>query len=327
MDNKVFVTRMIDKKGIGMLDKFKLSLNKEDKILSKEELIEKAKGSEALLTLLTDKIDGDVMDAIGPQLKIIANYAVGFDNINIEEATKRKIVVTNTPEVMTQAVAEHAMALILACCRRIVEGDEFVRAKKYKQWEPNLLLGPEIAGKNLGIIGIGRIGAALAYIAYHGFGMKVLYYDLAKNEELERNLQADKVSLDNLLERSDFVSLHVPLLPSTKHLISDRELKLMKKTAVLVNTARGPVIDEKALAKALWNKDIFAAGIDVFEFEPNPIKELLALPNVILTPHIASATVEARKSMAECAAENIIEVLHNRPAKTPVNKIETETIK
>ncbi|MDP3012683.1 MAG: D-glycerate dehydrogenase, partial [Candidatus Subteraquimicrobiales bacterium] len=222
--------------------------------------------------------------------------------------------VTNTPEVLTQAVAEHAIALMLSCARRIVEGDQFIREKKFKQWEPDLLLGPEIAGKTLGIVGIGRIGSSLAEIAYHGFGMKILYHDIKHAEEIERTLQADFASINTLLERADFVSIHVPLLDSTRHMISESQLKMMKKTAILINTARGAIIDEQALIGALQNKEIFAAGLDVFEDEiPSP--KLLSLENTVLTPHIASATHEARAAMAECVAENVIEVLNGRPAK------------
>lgn len=322
MENKkIFVARKIDEKGINMLkgfEHFDVFINPEDRVLSRDELIEKAKGAEAIVTLLTDKVDGAVMDEIGRDLKLIANFAVGYDNIDLEAAEHRNIFVTNTPEVMTQAVAEHAMALMLVCARRITEGDKYVREGKYKQWEPDLLLGPEIAGKTLGIVGIGRIGSALAYIAYHGFGMKVLYSDINRNEELERNLQADHVSLNTLAERSDFISVHVPLLPTTHHLIGAEQFEQMKNSAIIVNTSRGPVVDEKALADALKEKKIFAAGIDVFEFEPHPVQELMELDNIIMTPHIASATLEARFSMSECVAENIIEVLHGRPAKTPV---------
>jgi len=268
---------------------------------------------------LTDKIDGEVMDGIGDQLKIVANYAVGFDNIDLEAAKARNIAVTNTPDIMTQAVAEHAMTLILACARRVEEGDNYVRAGKYKQWEPDLLLGPEVAGKTLGIVGMGRIGIALASIGYHGFGMKVIYSDPNICEEADRNFQADRRSLNEILEHADFISLHVPLIPATHHLIGTEELKKMKKTAILVNTARGPVIDEKALAEALEQKEIFAAGIDVFEFEPEPVVKLKELQNIIMTPHIASATHEARQAMGELVAENIIEVLSGRPPKTPAH--------
>ena len=317
---KIFICRKIDEKGFEMLKEnkhFEVVMNEGEKTLKREELISRAKGADALVTLVTDKIDGAIMDAIGPELKIIANYAVGFDNVSLDEAKKRNIVVTNTPEVMTQAVAEHAMTLMISCARRIVEGNRFMSERRYKGWEPELLLGPEIAGKTLGIVGIGRIGSALAQIAYHGFGMKILYSDPNRNEEIERNLQADHASLNTLLERSDFVSVHVPLLPSTRHLIGAGELKQMKKNAILVNTSRGAVIDEKALAEALDDKEIFAAGIDVFEFEPNPVPALFELKNIIMTPHIASATHEARQAMSDCVAENVIEVLHGRVAKTP----------
>jgi len=322
-NKKVFIARKIDDSGIEILKNQKdldVKINDKDEVLSATELIKQAEGSQAIISLLTDKIDAKVMDGVGKQLKIVANYAVGYDNIDLDAAKQRNIVVTNTPEVMTQAVAEHAMALILSCARRIAEGDRYVRSGRYKQWEPDLLLGPEIAGKTLGIVGIGRIGSALAYIGYHGFGMKILYSDICINEEIERNLQADHVSLHSLLEKSDFVSIHVPLLPSTEHLISHQELQLMKKSAILVNTSRGPVIDEKALADALEQKEIFAAGIDVFEFEPKPIEKLLNLDNIIMTPHIASATHEARKSMSQCACENVVEVLNGKEAKTPVEK-------
>jgi len=321
MENKrVYIARRIDEKGLERLkdhSSFNVEVNNEDRVLSQDELIEKAKGASALVTLLTDKVDGDVMDKIGSDLKIIANYAVGFDNIDIDAAKQRGIVVTNTPEVMTQAVAEHAMGLLLSCARRIVEGDRFVRAKKYKGWEPELLLGPEIAGKTIGIVGMGRIGSALAYICYHGFGMKILYHDMSHNEEIERNLQAEYASLNSLLENSDFVSIHVPLCEETHHMISTNELKLMKKSAIIINTSRGAVIDEKALVGALQNKEIFAAGLDVYENETVPDEKLIELENVVLTPHIASATHEARIEMSKCVAENVIEVLSGRPAKTP----------
>jgi len=322
MGKKIFITRKIDEKGIELLKKhesFDIQMNEDDEVLTKDELIKKANGSDAIVSLLTDKIDGEVMDGIGDQLKIVANYAVGFDNIDLEAAKARNIAVTNTPDIMTQAVAEHAMTLILACARRVEEGDNYVRAGKYKQWEPDLLLGPEVAGKTLGIVGMGRIGIALASIGYHGFGMKVIYSDPNICEEADRNFQADRRSLNEILEHADFISLHVPLIPATHHLIGTEELKKMKKTAILVNTARGPVIDEKALAEALEQKEIFAAGIDVFEFEPEPVVKLKELQNIIMTPHIASATHEARQAMGELVAENIIEVLSGRPPKTPAH--------
>lgn len=319
---KVYVTRPIDEAGLEMLkknDNIKLEVNQRDEALKKEELIKNAKGASALLSLLSDKIDKEVIDALLPELKIIANFAVGFDNIDIEYAKAKNVAVTNTPEVMTQAVAEHAVALMLACARRVVEGDRYVRLRKYKLWEPNLLLGPEIAGKTLGIIGMGRIGVTLAQIAYHGFGMKIIYCDINPSEEVERNLQAEHGSLNHLLEQSDFVSIHVPLMDETRHLISIGELKAMKKSAILVNTARGAIVDEEALIKALKDKEIFAAGLDVFEMEGKVDEEFFKLENVVLTPHIASATHEARVEMSKCAAQNIIEVLAGKPAKNPVN--------
>lgn len=318
---KIFITREINKEAIDALRKLndvELVINPKDTTLTQNQIIKKAKGCVCLVTLLTDKIDKGIIDALCPELKIIANYAVGFDNIDSEYAKEKNVAVTNTPEVMTQAVAEHAIALILACARRIVEGDEYVRADKYSLWEPDLLLGPEIASKNLGIVGMGRIGQALAKIAYHGFGMKILYHDINQNEEIERNLQADRVSLSSLLERSDFVSLHVPLLDETKHMIAKEELKQMKKSAILVNTARGAIIDEEALIEALRDKEIFAAGLDVFEKEGCVDERFYKLDNVVLTPHIASATYEARVSMGECVVENIKEVLAGRPPKTQV---------
>lgn len=319
---KIFITREINEEAIEDMKKIngvEIVINPKDQSLSKNEIIEKAKGCEGMITLLNDKIDKEIIDALCPKLKIIANYAVGFDNIDFKYAKEKNVAVTNTPEVMTQAVAEHAIALILACARRIVEGDEYVRAGKYNLWEPDLLLGPEIAGKILGIVGMGRIGQALAQIAYHGFGMKILYHDINQNEDIERNLQADRVSLTSLFERSDFVSLHVPLLKETKHMISKEQLKLMKNSAILVNTARGAIIDEEALIEALQEKEIFAAGLDVFEKEGSVDERLYKLDNVVLTPHIASATHEARLQMGECVVENIKEVLAGRPPKTPVS--------
>jgi len=317
----ILITRKIPKEfkdEISKLKDVKTYYNDSDKVLSKIELIKAVRGMNIVVSLLTDKIDRDVIEAGSESLKYIANYAVGFDNIDIEAAKEKNIFVTNTPDIMTQAVAEHAMALMLACARRIIEGDRFMREGKYRYWMPELLLGPEIAGKTIGIVGVGRIGQALAEIAYHGFGMKILYHDIKKCEDIERNLQADYVSLNHLLEESDFVSLHVPLLPETKHMIGRHELSEMKKTAVLINTSRGPVVDEIALADALEEKQIFAAGIDVYEFEPNPVAKLLKLNNIVMTPHIASATEEARKGMGECVIRNIEDFLSSGKIKNNV---------
>ena len=313
---KIYITRIIPESGVKILkDKgYEIVVNSEDRVLTKEELINSLKGQnyDALFCLLTDKIDGEVMDAFGPQLKIIANMAVGFDNIDIEEVKKRGIMVTNTPDVLTDTVAEHTFALILAVAHRIVEADRFARALKYQGWAPMLLLGNDLSGKTLGIVGLGRIGSRVAYHAVKSFDMKVLYYDIKRNEEFS----ATYTSLEDLLKQSDFVSIHVPFLESTHHLINAENLKLMKPTAYLINTSRGPIIDEAALAEALSNKIIKGAALDVFEFEPKITPELLKLDNIILTPHIASATEETRSKMSALAATNIIEALEGR---TPPN--------
>ena len=289
-------------------------MNPDDRVLTKEELITALKDQnyDALFCLLTDKIDGEVMDAFGPQLKVVANMAVGFDNIDTQKAKKRGIMITNTPGVLTDTVAEHTFTLMLSIAHRIVEADKFMRAGKYIGWAPMLMLGNDLSGKTLGVVGLGRIGSRVAHHAVKGFEMKVLYYDVNRNEEFEKEFGAVYVSLDDLLKQSDFVSIHVPLLPITQHLINAEKLKLMKPTSYLINTSRGPIIDESALAMALANKTIKGAALDVFEFEPKITPELLPLDNVILTPHIASATEETRSKMSVLAAENIIEALEGR---------------
>lgn len=304
-----------------------LVVRKDDTIISKKELIDELKkGYDGLLCLLTDKVDAEVMDAGLPRLKIIANYAVGFDNIDIEAGKKRGLMITNTPgPEITESVAEHTFALIIALARRIAEADRFARAEKYKGWAPLLLLGTDIHDKTLGIVGLGKIGFAVAERAVKGFKMKVIYHDPKRNGEFEKEYSAVyKESLDDLLKEADFVSLHVPLLPSTLHMISDKQLALMKPTAYLINTARGPVVDELALLKALKDKKIAGAGLDVFECEPaidcvtTDNLELKKMDNVVLTPHTASATIETRQAMSRIAATNIIEALEGR---TPPNLV------
>ncbi len=305
---KVFITRRIPEAGINLLKKkrYQLKISPYDRVLRKDEIIKMSKGSDALLCLLTDKIDTKIMDSIGPQLKIIANYAVGFDNIDLKAAKERNIMVVNTPGVLTEAVAEHAVALLFAIVRRIVEADGFTRAGKYRGWNPLLFLGTDIAEKTLGILGLGRIGGEVTKRMSQGFGLKIIYYDVFRNKKAEKELGIKYVPFKKLLRTSDFITIHVPLLPQTHHFIGTKELKMMKKTAYLINTSRGAVIDEKALVKALKNKWIRGAALDVFEFEPKLTPGLAKLDNIVLTPHIASATKDTRDKMAVMAAKNII---------------------
>ncbi len=308
---------MIPKSGIDLLNSrgYEVVVSPKDGVLSKEELIGFVKGQnyDAVLCLLTDKIDAEVLEASRPTVKIFANYAVGFDNIDIDSAKRLKIMVTNTPDILTDTVAEHTFALMLAIAHRVVEADKFVRAGRYEGWAPMLLLGADLSQKTLGIVGLGRIGSRVAFHAVKGFDMKVIYHDIKRNEEFEKTYGAVFYErVDDLLREADFVSIHVPLIPQTRHLIGEAQLKLMKPTTYLVNTSRGPVIDETALAVALNVKTIAGAAIDVFEFEPKVTPGLLNLDNVILTPHIASATEETRNKMSELAATNIIEALEGR---------------
>ena len=317
---KIFITRQIPEAGINLLKEkeFDVEVSDFDGVLPREQLLEKIKGADAVLSLLTDKVNAEFFDAAGPQLKIVANYAVGYDNIDVAEAKKRGIIITNTPDVLTESVAEHAVALILSAARRIVESDKFMRAGKYVGWAPMLLLGNDLAGNTLSLIGLGRIGARVAEIMKQGFGMKVIYFDVKRNEALEKSLGLEYAELDAVLKQADFISVHVPLMENTRHLIGESQLKTMKQSAYLINTSRGPVIDEKALVEALKNKTIKGAGLDVFEEEPKMAPGLAELDNVVLTPHTASATEETRGAMSELAAKNIIEVLEGREAITPV---------
>lgn len=316
---KVFVTQKIPEKGLQLLKKyFQVKVYPKDQVMPKKELIKEVRKCDALLCLLTDKIDKEVIGA-NPNIKVISNYAVGVDNIDVKAATAKGIPITNTPGVLTDAVAEHTFALMMAIAKRIPESDAFIRAGKYHSWKPLLLLGTELKGKTIGIVGLGRIGAGVAERAGKGMGVKVLYYDVKRNKDFEKEFQAKYVSLPELLKRSDFVSLHVPLLPSTRHLMGKKELALMKKTAYLINTSRGPIVDEKALVQSLRKKRLAGAGLDVYEHEPKLTAGLTKLKNIVLTPHTASATVEARTAMSELAAQNIIDVLRGRKAKFTVN--------
>lgn len=304
---RVLVTINIPEIGVEILKKYcQVDANTRDMNLSKEEIMDRLGDKQALCCGIADIIDGKVMDC-GPHLKVISNYGVGYDNIDIEAATERKILVTNTPEVLTGAVAEMTWCLLLCVARRAVEADSFVRAGRFKGGGPRFFLGTGIRGKTLGIIGAGRIGTAVARKS-EGFNLEILYSDLVKNEELEK-MGAKKVELDYLLEHSDFVSLHVPLTGETTHLIGERELSLMKKTAYLINTSRGKIINEAALVKALEKKQIAGAALDVYENEPQIPRELLGMRNVVLTPHIGSASKETRDKMSIMVAEDCIAAL------------------
>ena len=320
MKPKVLVTRRIPDEGMKLIEgKFDLDINEEDRVLTKQEIIKRLKGKDALLCLLTDTIDKDVIES-NPKIKVISNYAVGFNNVDVATATKHNIPVTNTPGVLTETTADLAFALLMSAARRVVESDKYARANKFKGWAPMLFLGRDVYGKTLGILGLGRIGHAMAKRGAKGFDMKILYYDVKKDESFEKEFNAKFVSKETLLKESDFVSLHVPLIEETKHYIGEKELSMMKKTAVLINTSRGPVVDEAALAKALKEKKIFAAGLDVYEEEPKIHPGLIGLDNVVIVPHIASASVETRGKMAEMAAKNLILVMEGKEPLSIVNK-------
>lgn len=318
----IYVTREIPEGGLNLLrEKFgKFEMNQEDRVLTRQELLANVRGRDAVLCLLTDPIDDEVMEAAGPQCKIFSNYAVGYNNIDVNAASKRGIMVTNTPGVLTDATADLAIALLFSCSRRIVEADAFTRAGKFQGWGPMLYLGQDITGKTLGIVGAGRIGASVARKMALGFGMKVLYFDVQQNTELEKEIGAKKVDLKTLLMESDFVSVHVNLTPETKHLIGQKEFETMKRSCIFINTSRGPVVDEKALVSVLKEKKIFAAGLDVYENEPKLENGLAELPNAIILPHIASATFWTRTRMAEMAAKNLIDALEGAVPEFCVNK-------
>jgi glyoxylate reductase len=293
-------------------------LHEEDRAPTRQELLSHVKDADALLCLITERIDDEVFDA-APRLRIVSNYAVGVNNIDISAATRRRILVTNTPNVLTETTADFTWALILAVCRRLGEGERLVRAGEWTGWSPMQLLGSDVHGKTLGIIGFGRIGQAVARRAA-GFGMPVQYYSRQPADPaVERLLNARAVALDELLREADIVSIHVPLTAETQHLIDAERLGLMKPSAFLVNTARGPIVDEAALVQALRNGVIAGAGLDVFEREPELEDGLVDLPNSVLAPHLGSASVEARTAMADLAAENLISALAGRRPPHPVN--------
>lgn len=316
MPEKVLVTRGIPEAGLRLLEDFDVTVLSEEPP-DRGELLEAARGASGLLTTLTEKIDAKIMDAAGDGLRVIANMAVGYDNIDIETAAERNIVVTNTPGALDETTADTAFMLLLAAARRLGEGERLVRSGGWDAWGPKQLTGPDVWGKKLGIIGFGRIGQAVARRA-KGFGMDILYTARSRKKDAEEEIEARWVELEELLGESDFISIHTPLTDETTHLISKGGLDTMKPTAVLVNTSRGPVVDEAALAEALENGDIFAAGLDVYEEEPKVHPKLLELENVVLAPHIGSASIETRDKMAEMAAQNLRAVLRDEEPENPV---------
>jgi len=317
---RVYVTRRLPQPALDIIRPiadFTL-WDREDIPPSRQVLLREVTQVDGLLSLLTDRIDGEVMDA-APRLRVVSNFAVGFDNIDIPAATQRRIVVTNTPEVLTETVADFAFCLMLAASRRLVEGDRYARDGKWKTWEPLLLAGQDMYRATLGLIGLGRIGSAVARRA-KGFEMRVMYYDPFRREDLEQSLQIEYRPFTDVLRQADFISVHVPLSEQTRHLIGRDQFSMMKPTAVFVNTSRGPVVDQQALAEALAARRIFAAGIDVFEREPVPTDDpLLAQGNAIVAPHIASASIPTRIRMATLAAENLVAVLQGKRPPNPVN--------
>ncbi len=315
---RIVITRRIPDNGIELLRKhFVIDVNKTEKNLSRRELLRRLEGAFGAVTVLSDAFDRELIGKL-TTVRVISNFAVGYNNIDIKAATEKGIVVTNTPGVLTEATADMAIGLLLAVARRIVEGDRMVRKGKFRGWAPLFMPGHEVSGKTIGIIGAGRIGGAVASRA-RGFGMKVLYYSRRRNAEVD-SLGGEFVPLRKLLRESDFVSLNVPLSDETRNLIGKRELKMMKPTAILVNTARGEVVDESALISALKGGKIGGAGLDVYVDEPNINPGFFSLENVVLAPHLGSSTLETRARMAELAALNAIAVLKGRRPPSVVNQ-------
>ena len=322
---KVFVTREMPERGLRVIEeRFDAEVWREYAPPPKKTIIEKAAKVDALATLLSDKIDAEVFD-VAPNLKIVAQMAVGFDNINVKEATKRGIYVTNTPGVLTETTADFAWALLMAVARRVVEADTYVRSGNWKVgWHPMMIQGRDVYGATIGIVGLGRIGCSIAKRA-NGFDMKVLYYDIVRRSDFEKEYSIQFTDIDLLFQKADFVTINAPLTKETYHLVDEKKLRMMKKTAFLINNARGPIVDEKALYKALKEGWIAGAALDVFEQEPTPMQNpLLKLNNVVVAPHTSSASYETRSRMAEMVAENLITFFEG---KTPPNLVNPEVAK
>ncbi len=320
MSWKVFISRMIPDAGIEHLKNagLKVDIYEKDHVIPRKELLHRIPEYDALLAVLTEQVDTELLDHTD-KLKIVANYAVGYNNIDVQSCTNRKIAVTNTPGVLTETTADLTFTLMLTVAKRVVEGDTMIRSGKFDGWSPLMLLGADVFGKTLGIVGAGRIGSAMAARA-SGFNMNILYTDTKRNDDLELKYGAQFVSLDDLLSKSDFVTIHVPLNDKTHHLINSKRLKQMKSDAYFINTSRGPVVDENALVSALKENIIAGAGLDVFENEPRLAIGLAELPNTVLLPHIGSATVETRNKMAIIAAENIIKMSQGKIPPNILNK-------
>jgi len=319
---KLLITREIPQAGINILKQYKdIELDyRQGSPLSEKELLAAVKDIDAIIPVIPDKINKKVINA-AKNLKVIAAYSVGYDHIDVEHATSKNIFVGNTPGDLTESVAEHALALIMSAARRIPEADKFCRTAKNKYWNPMDFVGPKINGDTLGIIGFGRIGQHLARMAKHGLNMRILYTDVTRHPEADSLLDAEKVELDYLLENSDFISIHCNLTPETENMIGENEFRKMKPLAYIINTARGKIINEEALARALKQNYIAGAALDVFANEPEINPELKLLNNIVLSPHIGSATWEARLQMARMAAENVVDVLiSNKPPRYIVNK-------
>ena len=320
MKQKILVTRSIPDEAMALLTPhFEVDYYDKHTAIPRKLLLSKIKDKDGLLCILTEKINDELL-AAAPKLKAVATYSVGFDHVDVPACTKRGVVVTNTPGVLTETTADFTWALLMAAARRVVEGDKFMRGGKYKAWDPMMLLGVDVFGKTLGVVGFGRIGQAVARRA-KGFGMRVLYYDTQRIfPEVEQEFGAHFRDLNDLLRESDFVSLHTVLDSTTRHLISDRSFALMKRSAILINAARGPIVDEKALVKALKSGRIRAAGLDVYEQEPKMAAGLSKLPNVVLAPHLASASLETRTKMGLMAAQGLVDALAFKKAPAhPVN--------
>ena len=315
---KIFITREIPEAGILLLKKkgFEVSVYKKENPITRKEFIKEIKNCDGLISLLTDKIDKEAIDKM-KKCKVIANYAVGFNNIDVDYTKSKGIVVTNTPDVLTDSTADLTMALVLSCARLLPQAEQFVRARKFVGWKAKLFLGVELKDKYFGILGAGRIGTAVAKRA-HAFGCKILYFSDFQNINIEKNLGAKRVSLNMLLKKSNIISIHLPLNKKTYNILNKTNLHLLKESAILINTARGEIIDEKFLLSMLKQNKIASAGFDVYENEPLLKPEFYKLKNVILLPHIGSATVEARNNMSLLSAKNVIAVLTGKRAITPV---------